>query len=187
MDGESILPWFDHRIADEMRLWHAVERQYLVPFDYYGVHDGTDLSGIAWTRGSYAVGELERRYIGNSRRANLIITEVWETYGDWRQARALGFCVSIAHTEFMAQAFRDAGIPCSSHHQRISCRRKIAGRIDASQPHGQCSIHCRSFQRGCGHPRGRLRTVLGGRQKVRRCSSSSWAAAFDSIPARPVV
>jgi len=33
MDGESILPWFDHRIADEMRLWHAVERQYLVPFD----------------------------------------------------------------------------------------------------------------------------------------------------------
>ena len=114
MDGESILPWFDHRIADEMRLWHAVERQYLVPFDYYGIHDGTDLSGIAWTRGSYAVGELERRYIGNSRRANLIITEFCETYGDWRQARALGFCVSIAHAQFMAQAFRDAGIPAQA-------------------------------------------------------------------------
>ena len=111
MDGESILPWFDHRIADEMRLWHAVERQYLVPFDYYGVHDGTDLSGISWTRGSYAVGELEQRYVGNTRRANLIVTEFCETYGDWRQARALGFCVSITHAQFMAQAFRDAGIP----------------------------------------------------------------------------
>ena len=47
-----------------MRLWHAIERQYLVPFDYYGVHDGTDLSGLSWNRGSYAVGELEERYLG---------------------------------------------------------------------------------------------------------------------------
>jgi Domain of unknown function (DUF3427)/Helicase conserved C-terminal domain len=111
MDGESILPWFENRIADEMRLWHAIERQYLVPFDYYGVHDGTDLSDLSWTRGSYAIGELEQRYLGNTRRANLIIREFCETYGDWRQARALGFCVSIAHAQFMAQAFRDASIP----------------------------------------------------------------------------
>jgi len=114
MDGESILPWFDNRIADEMRLWHAIERQYLVPFDYYGVHDGTDLSGLSWTRGVYAIGELEQRYVGDTRRANLIITEFCETYGDWRQARALGFCVSIAHAQFMAQAFRDAGIPAQA-------------------------------------------------------------------------
>ncbi|MGO9563062.1 MAG: DUF3427 domain-containing protein [Candidatus Korobacteraceae bacterium] len=111
MDGESILPWFDNRIADEMRLWHAIERQYLVPFDYYGVHDGTDLSGVHWTRGSYAIGELEQSYLGNARRANLIISEFCECYGDWRLARALGFCVSIAHAEFMAESFRQAGIP----------------------------------------------------------------------------
>jgi superfamily II DNA or RNA helicase/HKD family nuclease len=111
MDGESILPWFENRIADEMRLWHAIERQYLVPFDYYGVHDGTDLSNLSWTRGSYAIGELEQRYLGSTRRANLIIHEFCETYGDWRQARALGFCVSIAHAQFMGKAFRDAGIP----------------------------------------------------------------------------
>jgi superfamily II DNA or RNA helicase/HKD family nuclease len=114
MDGESILPWFNDRIADEMRLWHAVERQYLVPFDYYGVHDGTDLSEIAWTRGAYAIGELERRYVGDSRRANLIIKEFCDKYGDWRQARALGFCVSIAHAQFMARAFREAGIPAQA-------------------------------------------------------------------------
>jgi len=110
MDGESILPWFDDRIADEMRLWHAIERQYLVPFDYYCVHDGVDLSELSWNRGSYAIGELEQRYLGNTRRANLIIGEFCEFYGDWRLARALGFCVSIAHAQFMAQSFRDAGI-----------------------------------------------------------------------------
>jgi superfamily II DNA or RNA helicase/HKD family nuclease len=111
MDGESILPWFDHRIADEMRLWHAIERQYLVPFDYYGVHDGVDLSGLSWSRGAYAVSELEQHYLGNSRRANLIVKEFCEFYGDWHLARALGFCVSIAHAEFMAETFRQAGIP----------------------------------------------------------------------------
>jgi superfamily II DNA or RNA helicase len=113
-DGESILPWFDHRIADEMRLWHAIERQYLVPFDFYGVHDGTDLSTLSWSRGSYAIGELEERYVGNMRRANLVITQFCEVYGEWHQARALGFCVSIAHARFMAQAFRDAGIPAAA-------------------------------------------------------------------------
>ncbi len=111
MDGESILPWFDNRIADEMRLWHAIERQYLVPFDYYGVHDGVDLSGLSWSRGFYAIGELEQRYIGNTRRANLIISQFCEFYGDQRQARALGFCVSISHAEFMNEAFGRAGIP----------------------------------------------------------------------------
>jgi superfamily II DNA or RNA helicase/HKD family nuclease len=111
MDGESILPWFDHRIADEMRLWHAIERQYLVPFDYYGIHDGTDLSGLSWRRGSYLVGELEEHYIGDTRRANLIIRQFYEFYGDWRLARALGFCVSISHAQFMAESFSNAGIP----------------------------------------------------------------------------
>ncbi|MCL4841278.1 MAG: DUF3427 domain-containing protein [Bryobacteraceae bacterium] len=114
MDGASILPWFDHRIADEMRLWHAIERQYLVPFDYYGVYDGTDLSDISWTRGSYAINELEQKYIGNVRRVNLVIAEFCEIYGDWRNARALGFCVSVAHAQFMARAFRDAGIPAQA-------------------------------------------------------------------------
>ena len=111
MDGVTILPWFDNRIADEMRLWHAIERQYLVPFDYYGVHDGTDLSGLSWNRGSYAVGELEDHYVGDTRRANLIIRQFYEFYGDWRLARALGFCVSIAHAQFMADSFSKAGIP----------------------------------------------------------------------------
>ncbi|WP_348263936.1 DUF3427 domain-containing protein [Telmatobacter sp. DSM 110680] len=134
MDGESILPWFDNRIADEMRLWHAIERQYLVPFDYYGVHDGIDLSGLSWSGGSYAIGELEQRYIGNTRRASLIISQFCEFYGDQRQARALGFCVSISHAEFMTEAFCNAGIPSmaltsrSSDEERSNAASKLRNR-----------------------------------------------------------
>ncbi|MBL8214146.1 MAG: DUF3427 domain-containing protein [Bryobacterales bacterium] len=114
MDGDSILPWFDHRIADEMRLWHAIERQYLVPFDYYGVHDGTDLSNLSWSRGAYNVSELEITYLHNQRRAHLVVKQFAEIHGAPGQARALGFCVSIRHARFMADIFSQSGIPAAA-------------------------------------------------------------------------
>ena len=42
-DGLSILEYFDGRIAAELRLWDAIDQQYLAPFDYFGIHDGMDL------------------------------------------------------------------------------------------------------------------------------------------------
>lgn len=111
MDESSILPWFGGHIADEMRLWHALEHQYLAPFDYFGVFDGTDLQALAWTRGAYQVADLNRLYTGNQRRAGLVIHEFQTRYGNWREARALGFCVSVEHAEFMEREFARAGIP----------------------------------------------------------------------------
>lgn len=111
MDGESILSWFGGQISDEMRLWHAIERQYLVPFDYFGIHDGTDLSGLSWNRGAYQVADLNRLYSGNQRRAGLVLRQFQEHYGQWREARTLGFCVSVEHARFMAREFDAAGIP----------------------------------------------------------------------------
>ena len=47
----DVLRWFDGRIAAELRLWDAIDQQYLVPFSYFGVHDGTDLRDVPWRRG----------------------------------------------------------------------------------------------------------------------------------------
>lgn len=127
-DGASILPWFEDRIADEMRLWHAIERQYLVPFDYYGIHDGTDLSTLSWTRGSYQKSELDLLYLNNVRRAKLIVRQFCNIYGGPANARALGFCVSVEHAEFMARVFREAGIPAEA----LTGRSSQAQRRDAS-------------------------------------------------------
>ena len=92
-----------------MRLWHAIEQRYLVPFDYYVLHDGR-LSGLM-EPGLVGCGELEKHYLGDTRRANLILSQFYEFYREWRLAPALGFCVSIAHAQFMAEAFDKAGIP----------------------------------------------------------------------------
>jgi superfamily II DNA or RNA helicase len=71
-DGQSLLPDFDGVLAAEMRLWHALEKQLVVPFEYYGVADETDFSAIEWRRGGYDQQQLDNLLTGNDRRAELI-------------------------------------------------------------------------------------------------------------------
>jgi superfamily II DNA or RNA helicase/HKD family nuclease len=115
-DGASILPYFEGRPAAELRLWDALENQLLAPFEYYGLADGTDLTAIRWTRGAYDVADLEKVYTGNDRRAALVIEQFQRWRGRVLESRALGFCVSVGHAEFMARKFNEAGIPAVAIH-----------------------------------------------------------------------
>lgn len=109
-DTQDVLTWFDGRIAAEMRLWDALEKGLLAPFHYFGINDETSLAGVAWKRG-YDSGELDKIYTGNRIRAMLIAQEVEKRVTDPRRMRALGFCVSVAHAQFMAGEFERLGIP----------------------------------------------------------------------------
>ncbi len=109
-DGKSVLEWFDGRITSEIRLWDALDRQLLVPFQYYGVADTTDLSAVSFTRGQYDKGELESVITGDSMRAKRILSAVNDYADDPAQMRAIGFCVGLKHAELMANAFNKAGL-----------------------------------------------------------------------------
>jgi superfamily II DNA or RNA helicase/HKD family nuclease len=130
-DNQSLLPDFGGRIAAEIRLWHALEKQLVVPFEYYGLHDGTDLSDVPWNRGSYSVAALEEVYTGHDRRAELIAEQFTRLRGAWREARALGFCVSVGHADFMAQKFNKMGVPALSVHGETpaAAREAAPGRL----------------------------------------------------------
>lgn len=110
-DGVDVRSFFDGRTAYELRLWTALAADLLVPFHYFGVHDDVDLSGLEWKRGSYDVAGLERVYTGNDGRAVKVLAELRDKVTDVGTMRALGFCVSVAHAEYMARVFADAGIP----------------------------------------------------------------------------
>ncbi len=114
MDGRSILPYFDGRIAAEISLSDAIERKLLCPFSYFGVSDSCDLSGLSWKRGGYETSELEQVYVFSEkvaeRRCSLIIDALRRYVTDVSHMHALGFCVSKAHAQFMAARFRKAGI-----------------------------------------------------------------------------
>jgi superfamily II DNA or RNA helicase/HKD family nuclease len=110
-DGENILEYFDGRIAAELRLWEALDRALLCPFQYFGVHDEVDLSRVRWKRGGYDLTELGNLYTGHHARAALILSAIERTVANPRTMRALGFCVSVGHAQFMAAEFLRAGLP----------------------------------------------------------------------------
>lgn len=113
-DQQDITHWFDGRVAAELRLWDALQQQLLCPFQYFGLADDVDLSGIMWQRGGYNLEALSRVYTGNDARVLKIVRAVREVVADPLRMRALGFAVSIEHAEYMARRFSEAGIPSAS-------------------------------------------------------------------------
>ena len=79
-----------------------------------------DLDGLTWQRGGYRVDELDRIYTGNDIRARLVLDKIQEILLDVRSTRGLGFCVSVAHAEFMARYFCDHGVPALALSARSS-------------------------------------------------------------------
>lgn len=110
-DGINVADtYFNGRIASELRLWDALEADLLVPFHYFGIADDVDLSAIEWKRGSYDLEQLSNVYTGNDMRALKIITELRDKVLSTSMMRALGFCVSVQHAQYMVKVFNEAGI-----------------------------------------------------------------------------
>ena len=111
-DDLSILHWFDNRVAAELRLWDAIDQQRLCPFMYFGIHDGLDLTHIPWRRGQgYDVQALSELYTSTDAWARTVVQEVGRLADDPATMKALGFCVSIEHAQFMAAHFTKHGLP----------------------------------------------------------------------------
>lgn len=113
-DGTDVRMFFDGRTAAELRLWDALGADLLCPFHYFAVADNTDLRGLTWTRGSYDETELANLYTGNTARARLVLRELRDKVLRPGAMRALGFCVGVAHANFMADVFNGAGVPAKA-------------------------------------------------------------------------
>lgn len=126
-DGVNVRSLFGGRIAAELRLWDAIGADLLVPFHYFVAADGTDLRGITWRRGlGYDENQLDAQYTGNDQRAAIILKELRDKVLRPGEMRALGFCVTVQHAQYMARVFNEAGIPAaalsgaSSEHERTA-------------------------------------------------------------------
>lgn len=135
-DGVDVRHWFDGRAAFEMRLWDALDQRLLSPFQYFGVGEEVDLSALTWRRGGYATEELSNLLTGDDVRVRYVLRQVRDIVEDPTTMRALGFCVSVAHAEFMAQRFKEDGIAAqavtgetSSEERAEAIRRLRAGEL----------------------------------------------------------
>jgi hypothetical protein len=108
---QDILSYFDGHIAFEMRLWDALDQQLLAPFTYFGIADGTDFSAVEWKPSGYNVAQLDNLITGNEIRLGKVVAALRDRVLDPTRMRCLGFCVSVAHAEWMARRFTEMGIP----------------------------------------------------------------------------
>lgn len=109
MDGEDILKDFCNTIAAEIRLPEALKKKLLCPFQYFGITDNIDLSNVEWKNGRYLPSELTKLYTQNDKRVGDIISSLEKYLRDINEVRALCFCVSQEHAEFMSEKFTLAG------------------------------------------------------------------------------
>lgn len=109
-DGQDILEDFDGSIAAELRLTEAINRRFLCPFQYFIIDDETDLRKINWRNGRYEISALTSLYTQEDTRTRKIISSMREIITDINTMRALAFCVSQEHAEYMAKQFLLAGI-----------------------------------------------------------------------------
>lgn len=135
MDGKNILPYFNNRIAAEIRLPEAIDRKLLCPFQYFGVTDTVDLDALKWSAGGYQKSELEHVYTFSgavaNRRADHVVTALLKYVTDIDEVKGLGFCVTVDHAEFMCRYFNDHNIPSmcltgqSSDEERAAAKRRL--------------------------------------------------------------
>ncbi|OOM14497.1 DEAD/DEAH box helicase family protein [Clostridium saccharobutylicum] len=106
LDSRDVFSLCDHNTVYEIRLSDAINKGYLVPFRYYGVYDETvDYDNVEFKNGKYNDKELENALMFN-KRGELILNH----YKKYNSNRALGFCTSKKHAEYMAKYFCENGV-----------------------------------------------------------------------------
>ena len=107
-DGHDVLEACDWNVAYEVRLPEAIDRGWLLPFHYFGIADETvDFANVPW-RGGHSIDELERA-LSIEARAELVLRHALQRGFDGPKRATVGFCCSIAHARFMADAFNRRG------------------------------------------------------------------------------
>lgn len=110
MDGKSLLPDFDNRIACDIRLPDALALKLLTPFQYFCItDDSVDLRNITWSSGKYDINELTQ-VLSIDKRVKLITNAVNHYLTNPFTCKALCFCSSEKHAAFMSNGFNNAGL-----------------------------------------------------------------------------
>lgn len=112
MDNQDIFQFCEDNVVYEINLQEAINKDYLVPFHYYGIYDDTtDYTNIAMSNGRYVTEQLEKALSVTSR-ADLIL----KRYREYKSKRALAFCSGIRHANYMTEMFRQSSVPAVAVH-----------------------------------------------------------------------
>jgi superfamily II DNA or RNA helicase/HKD family nuclease len=122
-DNRDLFALCDGNVAYENGLFSAIGFGWLVPFHYFGVEDVVTYSDewLTESRTRYDDSRLTAAFNTPER-----VALVLEHYRRHCGKATLGFCVSIEHAEYMAAAFREAGIAALAVHSGPASADRVA-------------------------------------------------------------
>ena len=108
MDGRDVLKICDYDVAFETRLFEAIENRWLVPFQYFAIHDPSDYSSLRWTSNGYVDSELDELLMHDTR-AELVFNNLLKFLPSTGKIKALAFCSTKNHAEYMNRKLNELG------------------------------------------------------------------------------
>lgn len=131
MDGVSLLPDFNNQISAEIRLPKALDEGLLTPFQYLCISDDTDLTDEELMQGDRYVATKLTEKLCNSERVRLVVNRLRYYLPDEHKCRALGFCATKKHAQYMAEGFMHVGLKAAyltsdNDEERLALNRKLA-------------------------------------------------------------
>ncbi len=109
MDGKDIYGLCDGNLAYQIDLFEAINRNFLVPFEYFGVYDNLDYSKIKSNLKRYNKDDLFLKFKENGNADKIL--EKWLLY---KKTRTIGFCSSVKQADFMNDYFNEKGFKSMS-------------------------------------------------------------------------
>lgn len=110
-DGGDLLALCGENLVYRCDMWDAIARGRLSPFTYHGVPDDLDYARIPWRGRRFDEAALTEAVATRARARNAL-----DQLAAKGGTRAIGFCVSVRHADFMARFSRDAGLRAVAVH-----------------------------------------------------------------------
>lgn len=100
-DEAEILPLFDDNLVYRADLGEGIERQFLVPFRYWGLRDTVDYAPIPWRNGRFDPDQLATALETTAR-----MEQMWTAWQAHPAQRSIVFCSTISHARFVRDWLR---------------------------------------------------------------------------------
>lgn len=110
-DGGDLLALCQENLVFRKDMISGIENDLLSPFRYFGVPDDVDYRNIPWRNTRFDEEELTKAVATQKRAKNAL-----EQFRKRGGKRALGFCCSQRHADFMAEYFVQAGVRAVAVH-----------------------------------------------------------------------
>ncbi|MDG1369253.1 MAG: DUF3427 domain-containing protein [Paracoccaceae bacterium] len=110
-DGGDLLGLCEENLVYECDLWSGIDCELLSPFKYFGVPDPVEYAQIPWRSGRFDEAALTEAVATQARAENAL--DQLERRGG---RKAIGFCVSRRHADFMAEFSQARGLRAVAVH-----------------------------------------------------------------------